>query len=453
MRGARGHGAGGAGVVLRRRDGHHRVPVAVGDIEAGARHVRPGPHRAGARAVVGAVGGAGVEQVEHGRRHVPREGEAAQLVVHDRDAVQGVGRVGDAVREPHHGAHEVAPVADHPGAAQHVVPGAARHGEVARRLGLAVGGEGREGLPLVVHLARAVEDVVAGDVHEGDAVLRAGPGEKRRPGRVRPPAGAPALGGLCPVDRRVGAAVDHGAVEVPVVARVGRGVRHVEGVHVAEVEGARDAPLLGERPHGTPQLAVAARDERPPRRHGDDVREIGMMEVGLGDGGLGERDRPLDAERGVRQAHEGVRLLQLRGPVGVHQVGVDGAVLQRLEGVADPARDVDGPRGVEPRGVDPPVGGAPLAQVHPRAEDGAAPHGDELVPGLGVHAAGDAALRVEGDVVLHDAEVGDAERDHLGPLPVLLEPAAGVAVDGELHHPEPLDRGVGHLQFLLELEL
>ena len=45
------------------------------------------------------------------------------------------------------------------------MPGAARNGEVARRLGLAVDGEGREGLALVVELPHAVEDVVAGDVH------------------------------------------------------------------------------------------------------------------------------------------------------------------------------------------------------------------------------------------------------------------------------------------------
>jgi hypothetical protein len=39
-------------------------------------------------------------------------------------------------------------------------------------------------------------------------------------------------------------------------------------------------------------------------------------------------------------------------------------------------------------------------------------------------------------------EVGDAERHHLGPLPVLLEPAAGVPVDGELHDLEALYAGL-----------
>ena len=113
-----------------------------------------------------------------------------------------------------------------------------------------------------------------------------------------------------------------------------------------------------------------------------------MAEVGLGDGGLVERNRPLDVELGVGEVHEGAGPLQLEGPVGVHQVGVGGAVLERLEGVAHAARDTDGPARVERAGVDLPVGGAALAQVHPGAEDAAARHGDELVPGLRVDAVG-----------------------------------------------------------------
>ena len=87
-----------------------------------------------------------------------------------------------------------------------------------------------------------------------------------------------------------------------------------------------------------------------------------------------------------------------------------GAVLQGLEGVAHAARDVDGLARVQHGRVDLAVGGAALAQVDPGAEDRAAGHGDELVPGLGVDAAGDAAAVVVGDVVLDDAEVGDAQR-------------------------------------------
>ena len=110
--------------------------------------------------------------------------------------------------------------------------------------------------------------------------------------------------------------------------------------------------------------------------------------------------------------------------MGVHQIGVCSAILQRLEGVAHAARDVDGPGRVERTGEHLAAGGAALAQVHPGAENRAASHRDELVPGLRVDAAGDAPLLVIGDVVLDDTEVGDAQSGHLGTLPVLLEPAA-----------------------------
>ena len=139
--------------------------------------------------------------------------------------------------------------------------------------------------------------------------------------------------------------------------------------------------------------------------------------------------------------------------MGVHQVGVGGTVLQGLEGIAHAARDVDGPGRVQGAGEHLAEGLAALAQVHPCAEDRAAGHGDELVPGLRVDAAGDAAAVVVGDVVLDDAEVGDAERAHLGALPVLLEPAARVAVDGEVDDPEAPDAGLGDGEVLLECDV
>ena len=94
---------------------------------------------------------------------------------------------------------------------------AAGHGDVAGGLGLAVDGQRAEGLVLRVDLDRAVEDVVGGHVDERDPVRGAGAGEQRRPGRVGLPGDGAALGGLRPVHGRVGAAVDHGAVERPVV--------------------------------------------------------------------------------------------------------------------------------------------------------------------------------------------------------------------------------------------
>lgn len=450
---ARGDGALGAGVVVGGRHRHDPVAVAVGGLEDGAGDVGPGLDRARAGAVVGAVGRVGPQHVKDGLRHVAREGQAAQLVVHDGDLPEPVLRVGDAVGQALHGLDEVMALADDPGAAHDVVARATGHGDVAGGLGLAVDGQRGKGLVLGVHLGGAVEDVVAGHMDERDAVLGAGAGEQGGASRVGLPGDRAALGGLGPVHGRVGAAVDDRAVERPVVLRVGVGVGHVEGVDVAEVEVLRHAALLGERTHRMAQLAVAAGDERPLGRHGDDVLEHRVVEVGIGDGGLVERDGPLDGELGVGEVHEGVGPLELRRPVGVHQVGVGGAVLQGLEGVAHAARHVDGLRGVEHGRVDLAVGGAALAQVHPGAEDAAAGHGDELVPGLGVDAAGDAAAVVVGDVVLDDAEVGDAERAHLGALPVLLEPAARVAVDGEVDDLEAHDAGLGDGEVLLECDV
>lgn len=130
-------------------------------------------------------------------------------------------------------------------------------------LGLAVDGQRGEGLVLVVHLGGAVEDVVGGHMDEGDPVPGAGAGEKGGTGRVGLPGGRAPLGGLGPVHGGVGAAVDDGAVERPVVLRVRARVGHVEGVDVAEVEVLRHAALPGERTHRMAQLAVAAGDERP----------------------------------------------------------------------------------------------------------------------------------------------------------------------------------------------
>ena len=450
---ARCDGAGGAGVVVGRGDRDHLAAVAVGGLEDLTRDFGPGGDAAAAGAAVGAVGGLVLQHVEDGLGHVAREGQAAQLVVNDGDLGELIPRVGDAVGQRLHGLDEVVPLADDPARAHDVVARAAGHGDVACRLGLAVDGQWAEGLVLVMDLGGAVKDVVGGDVHERDAVPGAGAGEQGRPGGVGLPGGHAALGGLGPVDRRVGAAVDHGAVERPVVLRVGVRVGHVEGVDVAEVEVLGDAALLGERADRMPQLAVAAGDEGALRSHGDDVLEHRVVEVGLGDGGLVQRDRPLDGELGVGEVHEGVGPLELQRPVRVHQVGVGGAVLQRLEGVAHAARDVDGPARVQGAGEHLAEGLAALAQVHPGAEYAAAGHRDELVPGLGVDAAGDAAAVVVGDVVLDDAEVGDAQGAHLGALPVLLEPAARVAVYGQVDDLQAPDAGLRDGEVLLECDV
>ena len=157
---ARGDGAGGAGVVVGGRNRHDPVAVAVGGVEDGAGDVRPGLDRTGAGAVVGAVGGVRPQHVEDGLRHVAREGQAAQLVVHDRDLRELILGVGDAVGQPLHRLHEVVSLADDPGAAHDIVARAAGHGDVAGGLGLAVDGQRAEGLVLGMDLSGAVEDVV-----------------------------------------------------------------------------------------------------------------------------------------------------------------------------------------------------------------------------------------------------------------------------------------------------
>ena len=448
-----GYGALGGCVVLCGGDGTDGGSVAVPRIEDGTRYVGPAPRGARARAAVGAEGRMGAQEMEDGLGHVLREGEPSCLVVHDGDLGEIVPGIRAPIRERGHRLHEVVAIPYDPGGAEDIVPGASRDGEVACRLGLAVDGEGAEGLVLRMELPRPVEDVVRGDVDEADPMLRAGAGEQRRPLGIGLPAGNAAFGGLRPVHCRPGPAVDHGSVEVPVVPGVGLGVCHVEGVDVAEVEGGGDAPFLCKLPHGTPQLPIASRDEGALGRHGHDIPEIRVMQVGLGERGLRERDRPLDIELRVRQVHEGIGPLELCRPVGIDEVGVGRAVLQCLEGVADAPGDIDGAGRVERAGIYLSEGGRALPQVHPGAEYGSCRDGDELVPGLSMDAPRHAPLRIEGDVVLDHVEVGDAERHHLGPLPVLLEPATGVSMDGELHDLQALYAGLRDGEALLELEI
>ena len=214
---ARGDGALGAGVVVGGRYRHDPVAVAVGGLEDGAGDVGPGLDGAGARAVIGAVGGVRPQHVEDGLGHVAREGQAAQLVVDHGDLPKPVLGVGDAVGQALHGLDEVVALADDPAGAHDVVARATGHGDVAGGLGLAVDGKRAEGLILCVHLGGAVEDVVGGHVDERDAVLGAGAGEKSGTGGVGLPGGHAALGGLRFIHGRVGAAVDHGTVKRPVV--------------------------------------------------------------------------------------------------------------------------------------------------------------------------------------------------------------------------------------------
>jgi hypothetical protein len=85
---------------------------------------------------------------------------------------------------------------------------------------------------------------------------------------------------------------------------------------------------------------------------------------------------------------------------------------------------------------------APLAKIDPCPKYGAGSNGDELVPGLGVDAARDAALCVEAHVVLDVTDVRDTQRAHLRTLEVLLKPAAVVTVYRKLDDLEPSNAGL-----------
>lgn len=126
-------------------------------------------------------------------------------------------------------------------------------------------------------------------------------------------------GGLGLVNGGEGAAVDHRSVQAPVDALVGGRVGQVEAVDVAVLE-ALQAAFLGQGAHRTAQLSVAAGYQRALGHHGKGVLQHRMGLIGLGQLALVQRDGPLDAQLGVGQVHEGAGLLQVGGPVGVHQV-------------------------------------------------------------------------------------------------------------------------------------
>ncbi len=322
-------------------------------------------------------------------------------------------------------------LADHPRGAQQVVARRQCDGEVAGGLGLRVDAERGQRLVLGVVLDGAVEDVLRRVVHQREAVLAGQPGQGRGRGGVGRPGRASALGRLRRVDRGVGRGVEDHGVLVP---RPGG-----DRVGVGDVElGPGDALGALERGHQRlSELTAGAEDQRPLRRHRGDVAQPRGGEVLVGDLRLVERDRPRDGRRLVAQV-EG-RVGHARSPVVVDEVGVGRAVLERLVAVADAARDEDRDRRVDLE-VERRAEGLALAHVDPGAEDAAGGQRDELVPRLGVDAAGGAARGVEGDVVLHRPEVGQPERHHLLALPVLLEPAPGVTVQGHPHDQQARDR-------------
>ena len=112
----------------------------------------------------------------------------------------------------------------------------------------------------------------------------------------------------------------------------------------------------------------------------------------------------------------------------VDEVGVDGSILECLKGVSHSSWHVDGTGRIKHAG-EYATERLPRTQVNPRTEDRTSSNRDELVPGLSVDTTRNAALGVEGDVVLNGAELGgQASNRHLYALPVLLKPATRIAV-------------------------
>ena len=167
-----------------------------------------------------------------------------------------------------------------------------------------------------------------------------------------------------------------------------------------------------------------------------------MLPILLAQLGVLERDGPVDRDGLVGEVEERIR--RVGGPVVVHQIRVRRGVFEHLERVADAARHEDRRRRIDLGREHAPEAVA-RAQVDPGAEDAARRDRHPLVPGLGVDPSRRASGSVERDVVLHRAEVGQAQRRHLLALPVLLEPAPVVAVHVEIEQQHPRDGGLVHL--------
>ena len=110
----------------------------------------------------------------------------------------------------------------------------------------------------------AVEGVLGGDVHQGQAVLSGRPSQIDRPHRIGSPGQTAALRGLRPVHIGPGGGIDDDVVAGPVPG--GHGDR-VRDVHLRQVDaGGLEPRLRQERHERTPQLSVGAGDENTAAR-------------------------------------------------------------------------------------------------------------------------------------------------------------------------------------------
>ena len=275
-------------------------------------------------------------------------------------------------------------------------------------------------------------------MHQREPVRAGRVDQGRHPGDIAPPRLPPAGGGLGSVDLRVRGGVDHHVVAAEVEAGHGPGIAQVE---FGPGQGGRAGQRGRQRPA---ELAARPQDRRPSpggpgalERHHLGQPRVPL--VGVRQLSPLERDRPIDGHRLVGQIEERVGLPGRGTPVIVDEVGVRGAVHQGLERVADAARHEHRLLRTHPE-AEHRAEALPGSQVHPGAEDLPGRHRHELVPRLGVDAAGRTGEGVEGDVVLHRPEVRQPGGDHLLPLPVLLEPAAIVASHVEVDDEQPRNR-------------
>ena len=260
------------------------------------------------------------------------------------------------------------------------------------------------------------------------------------------PGVAAALGGFCLIHCGVRCSVDDRAEGAPAECVTPLlGLAQVEAVAIHSQEG---YVLLGELANQLgAELTARANNQNRVGFEGLNLVQARVVAVLLGELSLCQVDGPVDCDGLIGKVQEAVAGYRIRGPVVVDQVGVGGVLFQGLEGVAHAA-------GHEDCGVRAQLNGDDLAeglagtQVNPCAEDAAGRNRHVLVPGLGVDTAGGTHRSVERNVVLHRVEVGQAGGDHLFALPVLLEPAAVIAVHRQVDDEQAGNLGLGNLQLL-----
>ena len=359
------------------------------------------------------------------------------------------GRVDAALCQGCHGTHEVLTGANNPAGAQGVVLTPCGSGNLTGSLGCAVDAQRCQGVILRVFLAQGqgtVKDVVGGYVNQRQVGFLADGGERAHAQGVGCPGFATTLGGFGLIHCGVGRGVDDRAEGAPAegVAPL-LGLAQVQAVTVDSHEG---YVLLGELANQLgAELTARANNQNRVGFEGLNLVQARVLAVLLGELSLCQVDGPVDGDGLIGQVQEAVAGYRIRRPVVVDQVGVGGVLFQGLEGVAHAA-------GHEDCGVRAQLNGDDLAeglartQVNPCAEDAAGRNRHVLVPGLGMDTAGGTHRSVERDVVLHRVEVGQAGGDHLFALPVLLEPAAVIAVHRQVDDEQAGDLGLGNLQLL-----